>query len=38
MINIAKQLMNYYWLRPETVLWRLRDIELLNNIELREGH
>lgn len=34
MENIAKQLMNYYWLRPETVLWRLRDIELLQNIEL----
>ena len=35
MENIAKQLMNYYWLRPETVLWRLRDIELLQNIELK---
>lgn len=33
MESIARQLMNYYWLRPETVLWRLRDIELLNSID-----
>ncbi len=35
MENIAKQLMNYYWLRPETVLWRLRDIEVLQSIEFK---
>jgi SAM-dependent methyltransferase len=31
-----KELMKFYWLRPETAIWRARDIEVLNGIEFEE--
>lgn len=34
MQNFGEQLLSYYWLRPETVLWRLRDIEVLQHIDM----
>ena len=35
MSNMLKELLNVYWLRPETALWRAIDIEIMKNFEVK---
>ena len=33
-MNMLKELLNVYWLRPETALWRAIDIEVMKNFDV----
>lgn len=35
MSNVLKELLNVYWLRPETALWRAIDIETMKDFEVQ---
>lgn len=35
MSNALKELLNVYWLRPETALWRAIDIEMMKDFEVQ---
>ena len=34
-MSTLKELLNVYWLRPETALWRAIDIEVMKNFEVK---
>ena len=33
-MSTLKELLNVYWLRPETALWRAIDIEVMKNFDI----
>ena len=33
-MNNLRELLNVYWLRPETALWRSIDIEIMKDFEI----
>ena len=35
MSKVLKELLNVYWLRPETALWRAIDIEIMKDFEVQ---
>ena len=34
-MSILRELLNVYWLRPETALWRSIDIEIMKDFEIK---
>ena len=38
MSKVLKELLNVYWLRPETALWRAIDIEIMKDFEEHKAY